>query len=164
MAETGITYDKAQLRGILKALKQMEDEAADQAKKVSAELAQYLKEKIIAAARLHPTSPKAALRIAEGARVSKSSKIGDLSFGYASQKYSGGATTQKNEGNAGGIGVLAGYEFGSKKYRQFPQRSAPYGFGGSEGYFIYPTLRKNQPELIRRWEESFNRILREWDK
>ncbi len=164
MDNVNLTYDKGELRGILKAFKAMNDEAVDEAKKVSAELAEYLKQKIIAAARLHPTSPKAALRIAEGARVSKSSKIGDLSFGFASQKYSGGATTQKNEGNAGGIGVLAGYEFGSKKYRQFPRRSAPYGFGGSEGYFIYPTLRENQPELIKRWEESFNRILKEWDK
>ena len=163
MADASLTYDKGEMRSIIRAFKAMDQEAVDQAKKVSSELAEFLKQKVIAAAKLHPTSPKAAGRIAEGARVAKSSKIGELSFGFASQKYSGGATTQKNEGREGGIGVLAGYEFGANKYKQFPRRSRSYGVG-SAGYFIYPTLRENQPELIQRWEEALNRILKEWDK
>lgn len=163
MADASITYDKGELRSILKAFKNMNEEALEQARKVSADLAEFLKQKVIEAAKYHPTSPLAASKIAQGARVAKSSKIGELSFGFASQKYSGGATTQKNEGREGGIGVLAGYEFGSKKYKQFSKRSIAYGVG-SAGYFIYPTLRANQPELIIKWEKAFSEILREWDK
>lgn len=163
MADASITYDKGELRSIIKAFKAMDQEAIDEAKKVSSELAEFLKQKVIVAALSHPTSPKAASRIAEGAKVAKSSKIGELSFGFASQKYSGGATTQKNEGREGGIGVLAGYEFGAKKYKQFPRRTAAYGVGSS-GYFIYPTLRANQPELIQRWEQTLTKIMKEWDK
>ena len=52
-------------------------------------------------------------------------------------------------------------EFGSRKYKQFPVWSG--GFGrGSKGYFIHPTLRENQPEIVKQWEQSFDRILKEW--
>jgi hypothetical protein len=91
-------------------------------------------------------------RVAEGVRISKSSKIGELSYGFASQRFSGGATTQK---------LWAGLEFGSNRYRQFPRRTPNRGRGNS-GYFIYPTLRKIQPELIRKWEEAFAAIVKKW--
>ena len=91
-------------------------------------------------------------RVAEGVRISKSSKIGEFSYGFASQRFSGGATTQK---------LWAGLEFGSNRYRQFPRRTPNRGRGNS-GYFIYPTLRQIQPQLVRKWEEAFATILKKW--
>ena len=88
MATESITYDKAQLRGILQAFKGMDEEAVAQAKGVSNGLATYMQSKIISAAGSRPN--QAASRIAQGSRVSKSSKIGELSFGFVSQKFSGG--------------------------------------------------------------------------
>ncbi len=41
-----------------------------------------------------------------------------------------------------------GIEFGSNKFKQFPAYSGRQG-RGSRGWFIYPTLRRIQPELIR---------------
>lgn len=154
MADARITYDRSELRGITKAFKAMDDEAVDQAKAASAEIAEMLKDKIIAKAQTRRIAGKSAQRIAEGAKVSKSSKIGELSFGFAAQKYSGGATTQQ---------LWPGMEFGSNRWKQFPRRTPRLG-RGNQGYFIYPTLTENQVELIRKWEESFDRILREWDK
>jgi hypothetical protein len=90
---------------------------------------------------------KAAERIAGGSRVSKSSKIGELSFGFVSQKFSGGANTKD---------LWGGTEFGSIKFKQFPKWSS------SKGYFIYPTLREIQPDIIAKWENAFDRILKEW--
>ena len=150
MAIESITYDKADLRGILGAFKGMDAEAVTEAKKVSNGLATYVQGKIISAAASRPND--AASRIAEGSRVSKSSKIGELSFGFVSQKFSGGATTQQ---------LWGGYEFGSNKFKQFPVWSGSYG-RGSKGYFIYPTLRQEQPEIIRQWESAFDTILKEW--
>ncbi len=66
----------------------------------------------------------------------------------------GGGSTQK---------LWAGYEFGSNRLRQFPRRTPSKGRGNA-GYFIYPTLRKIQPELIKKWQEAFSKILKEWDK
>jgi hypothetical protein len=170
-----IFYDKAELRGIIRSFKGLSEEAQDQAKSVSSGLAQFAGEKIAAAAGSAP-NPNVARRIAEGFKVSKSSKVGELSFGFAGQKFSGGATTQFNVGFAGGNGLLAGAEFGadikSRKrvsgtyegYKQFPSRSPRFGIRGNEGYFIYPTLRKIQPQLIQQWEEAFSKIVKEWDK
>ena len=150
MATESITYDKAQLRGILQAFKSMDDEAVQQAKGVSNGLATYVQSKIISSAGNRPN--KAAARVAQGSRVSKSSKIGELSFGFVSQKFSGGGTTQQ---------LWGGYEFGSNKFKQFPVWSGREG-RGSRGYFIYPTLRAEQPHIIAQWEAAFTKILKEW--
>ena len=151
MATETITYDKSDLRGIIKAFKAMDDEAVSQAKGVSNGLASYLQSKITSVAGGRPN--KAAIRIAQGSRVSKSSKIGEISFGFVSQKFSGGGTTQQ---------LWGGYEFGSTKFKQFPIWSGRGPRGGSAGYFIYPTLRAEQPHIIAQWESAFTKILKEW--
>ena len=154
MDNVRIAYDRGELSGIKRAFKAMDAEALDQAKEASAEIAEMLKDKIIRKAQTRQIARASARRIAEGARVAKSSKIGELSFGFAAQKYSGGATTQQ---------LWPGMEFGSNRFKQFPRRTPRVG-RGNKGYFIYPTLTENQRELIAKWEESFDRILKEWDK
>ena len=150
MADEAVAFNKQELRSVLSAFKAMDDEAVAQAKNVSNGLATYLQSKIISAAGSRPN--QAASRIAQGSRVSKSSKIGELSFGFVSQKFSGGATTQQ---------LWGGYEFGSNKFKQFPVWSGREG-RGSRGYFIYPTLRAEQPHIINEWENAFTKILKEW--
>ena len=145
-----IAYDKADLRRVLGAFKAMSEEATIQAKQESSALAQFAQGKIVEAS--GRTFNKTDNRIAQGSRVSKSSKIGELSFGFAAQKFSGGATTQQ---------LWGGYEFGSNKFKQFPIWSGKEG-RGSRGWFIYPTLREIQPELIAKWENAFDKILKEW--
>jgi hypothetical protein len=149
MAEESIAYDKSDLRRIYAAFKAMDDEAVLAAKQESNALATYLQGRIVDAAL---TRDLASIRIASGARVSKSSKVGEISFGFASQKFSGGGTTQQ---------LWGGYEFGSNKYKQFPIWSGKYG-RGSKGWFIYPTLRAEQPYIIYQWENAFSKILKEW--
>ena len=151
MANETIAYDKSDLRAVTKAFKAMDDEATAQAKSKSGALAEYAQGKIKQkAATLQ--SNKVASRIADGSRVSKSSKIGEMSFGFAAQKYSGGGTTQQ---------LWGGSEFGSNKYKQFPVWSGSYG-RGSKGWFIYPTLRQEQPYILDQWENGFDEILKEW--
>ena len=149
MSEEAVAYDKADLRKIYAAFKAMDDEAVLQAKNVSNGLATYLQGKIVDAA---ITRDLASIRIANGARVSKSSKVGELSFGFVSQKFSGGGTTQQ---------LWGGYEFGSNKLKQFPIWSGREG-RGSRGWFIYPTLRAEQPAIIDQWENASDKILKEW--
>jgi hypothetical protein len=150
MATETIAYDKSDLRGIIKAFKAMDEKAVEQAKGVSNGLATYLQSKIVSAA--SGTSNRGDDRIAQGSRVSKSSKIGEISFGFVSQKFTGGGTTQQ---------LWGGYEFGSNKFKQFPRWSGKQG-RGSRGWFIYPTLRAEQPHIIAQWENAFSKILKEW--
>jgi hypothetical protein len=154
MASEAITYDKADLRAITRAFKAMDDEAATQAKEKSGALVEFLRGKIISAAGGLKNN-KTATRIAQGSKVAKSSKIGEINLGYASQKFTGGGTTQINQGTEGGIGILAGTEFGSNKFKQFPVWSGRGKNGGSKGWFIYPTLSEEQPYLIAQWEKGF---------
>jgi hypothetical protein len=151
MANEAISYDRKELRAITSSFKAMSEEAVIQAKKESSALAEFARSKIIEKA--GTTSNIGDDRVAQGSKVSKSSKIGELSFGFASQKFSGGGTT---------LSLWKGLEFGSKKYKQFPAPSGRYG-RGSKGYFIYPTLRAIQPEIVRQWEEAFGKILKEYN-
>jgi len=148
-----ISYDRAELRSITRAFKSMDEESVNAAKRESSALAEFLVDKIKQKAYGRTVAASAVQRVAEGARVSKSSKIGEFSYGFASQRFSGGGTTQI---------LWPGLEFGSNRYAQFPNRTPNMGRGNS-GYFIYPTLRENQADLIRKWEEAFDAILRKWD-
>jgi hypothetical protein len=152
MATEAISYDKAELRAIVRSFKAMDDEATQQAKEVTSELAQWVQGKIKAAASTK-TRNLVDNRVADGSKVSKSSKIGEISFGYAGQKLSGGGTTQQ---------VWGGAEFGSNKYKQFPVWSGREG-RGSRGWFIYPTLRSVQPEIVQKWEQAFSKIVKRYD-
>lgn len=151
MASDAIAYDKTELRAITRSFKAMDDEALTQAKKSSSDLATWVRGKIVDAA--GRTNNRLDNRVAEGSKVSKSSKIGEISFGFAGQKLSGGGTTQQ---------LWGGAEFGSNRLKQFPVWSGREG-RGSRGWFIYPTLRSVQPEIVKRWEQSFSEIVKEFN-
>lgn len=146
MASDSITYDKNELRAIVRSFKAMDEEATQQAKQVTSELAEFVKKKVIVTA--GSRSNRASKIIAEGASVRKSSKIGEISYGFARQRLSGGGTTQQ---------VWGGFEFGSRKFKQFPTWS------GKRGWFIYPTLKGVQPEIVEKWEQAFTKIVKEFD-
>ena len=152
MATETISYDRQELRSIISAFKGMSEQAIQEAKKESSALAEYAAAKIKDKAATRTVSPVAAQRIASGVKISKSSKIGEFSYGFASQKFSGGGTTRD---------LLYGMEFGSNRFKQFPSRTPVKGRGNS-GYFIYSTLREIQPDLVKQWEEAFSKILKEW--
>lgn len=141
-----VEYDKQDIRQILRAFKAMNDEAVAKSKEVSSKLAEKAAGKI----RNYAVGSRyiASSRVADNVKISKSSKIGEFAYGYKSQKFfSGGAST---------LDMVYGLEFGSNQYPQFPPRR-------KEGYFIYPTLRKLQPEIIKDWEKAFTDILKEFD-
>jgi hypothetical protein len=153
VATEPIQYDRRQLRAITSAFKGMSDEAVDAAKRESSAIAEFAAAKIKDAAATRTVNPAAVQRIASGVKISKTSKIGEFSYGFASQKFSGGGSTRD---------LWAGFEFGSNRYKQFPNRTPNRGRGNS-GYFIYPTLRQIQPQIIAQWEDAFSKILKEWD-
>ena len=145
-------YSKRELAKVAKAFTLMGDEAVDEARSVAGDLASYALGEIKSAAKSRTKAAKAVRAVADGAKVSKSSKTGRIDIGFASQRLSGGGNTQK---------LWAGLEFGSNRFKQFPVYSGRLG-RGSRGWFIYPTLRKIQPELTKRWEESADNIIKKW--
>lgn len=168
-------YDEKELRKIIRVFKAMDEEAQAAAKKEVNALAAYALDRIrVKAASL---DDKVAMRVAQGGKTYATSKIGEIRFGFAGQRFSGGADTGFNFGKRGGNGLGAGVEFGAyqgvtrkrssgqyRGYQQFPKRTPRFGERGNEGRFIYPTLRESQKYIIATWEDAFFRILKEFDK
>ena len=153
MTELKVAFDKRELRSVISAFKAMDEQATEEAKKMGFELANYAAQEVKKAAITRTVNPTAVRRIADGVRVSRTSKVGEFSYGFASQRFSGGGTTKQ---------LWAGFEFGSNRFKQFPTRTPRATGRGNLGYFIHPTLRRIQPELVKQWLESFDRILKKW--
>jgi len=145
-------YNRKEIREVIKAFKAMDETAIDEAKKVSGALADYALGKIKETAGTRTVATKVATRIADNGKVSKTSKVGEISLGFASQRFSGGGTTKS---------LWGGMEFGSNRFKQFPRRTPTLGRGNA-GYFIFPTLKAAQPYIIKEWQEAFSKIIKEF--
>ena len=149
--EISVGFDQRQLRDIIRSFKAMDDEATDQAKKIGGDLAEFAAGKIRDYA--VGSNHRGSVRVANAVNIKRSSKIGEFSYGLKSQRFfSGGAST---------LDMVWGLEFGSVKYKQFPQRSPKVG-RGNKGYFIFPTLKRIQPEILKTWTEAFDKIIKEF--
>lgn len=152
MAEEVAAFDRTELRQVYKAFNLLGDEAKAEARQTSNNLATYLQKQIASTASTRIKGQEAINRIVSGSRVSKTSTTGEIRYGFAGQRFSGGASTQK---------LWPGFEFGSNRFNQFPNYSGRQG-RGSRGWFIYPTLRKEQREIVSQWTRAFNKILDKW--
>jgi hypothetical protein len=154
VTEPSIAFDKRELGLIIRAFKAMSEQAQEEGKKIGYDLAQYAAQEVRKTALTRTVNPVAVRRIADGVVVSRTSKIGELKYGFASQRFSGGGSTKT---------LWAGFEFGSSRYRQFPTRTPRVSGRGNFGYFIHPTLRRIQPELVRQWLEGMDRVIKKWE-
>ena len=147
-----------------KVMRNMSDIAVEETRRRVGELAQRELNEI---RQIASSRGKVANRVAQGGKVKKSSLLGEISFGFASQKFSGGATTQfntRNDPKGSRTGIGAASEFGSGKYPQFPRWSGPMPKGpGSRGWFIYSTIRHLQPTIIKEFEDIILAIRKEFN-
>ena len=148
-------FSKRELGKLAKTFMVMGEDAVARSKEVAFDIALLAKDRIRNAGYGRTKSAGAVRRVVDGVTVSKTSKTGQLSYGFAGQRFSGGANTRQ---------LWAGLEFGSYKWRQFPVRSPRYGAKGNQGYFIYPTLRATQPELTLRYLSEMNKVVEEWSR
>lgn len=145
-------FDRTELRQVYKAFTLLGDEAKAEARESSNNLATYLQKQIASTADTRIKGQKAINRIVSGSKVSKTSTTGEIRYGFAGQRFSGGANTQQ---------LWAGFEFGSNRFNQFPNYSGRLN-RGSRGWFIYPTLRREQKNIVAQWTRAFNKILDKW--
>ena len=148
-----IKADPSQLRGVFAALKNLEKEASTDLKTKVTAISAFNGAKIQAAAK----SPQSQ-RVAQTVRPNKD-KIPNITIGGAKARFSGGAVSGQ---------VLFGNEFGSENRnfnggRRFPMMSPPLN-GGNEGYWIFPTLRKEQPAITQAWIAAVDSVLNGWSK
>ena len=145
-------FSKRELASLAKTFAAMGDESVEAARKISYDIAELAKHEIKFAAAARTKNNAGARRIAEGATISRTSKTGRLSYGFDGQRFSGGGSTKI---------LWRGLEFGSRRFKQFPEWSGRYG-RGSRGWFIYPSLRKIQPQLTLMWMKEVNNVIKNW--
>lgn len=148
-------FTKRELGRLAKTFQTMGDDAVEESKKVAFDISILAKDEIKDAGYARTKAAPAVRRVVDGVSVSRTSKTGRLSYGFAGQRFSGGATTQV---------LWRGLEFGSKRFKQFPVWSGRYGVRGSAGYFIFPTLRKIQPQLTLKYLQAMNKVVQNWSK
>jgi hypothetical protein len=63
--------------------------------------------------------------------------------------------------------LMFGIEFGANQAGRngfrFPERTPKLG-QGNEGYWIYPTIRKQQPRVVDLWAKALDKVAAEWSK
>jgi len=148
-----IKIDDADLRGLQRAIFRMQKAAKDDIKddvlKIAQEAVPYFQ-------RAAQTKRQLALRPTVKARkdVTPIIEFG----GRSSAGVSGGASYSE---------MLFGTEFGASQGflsnggRSFPNRSPKEG-RGNKGYWIFPTAKKIQPMISRRWYQSVDSVLDKW--
>ena len=165
--------DPKDLKNLYAAFKTLTDEANNELKSQVTAISAWTATKIQAAASLAPYMPKQASRVADTVRPNKD-RIPNITIGGSKRNFSGGAavgevlfgsefgaepflTKKKNGSN------LGANTFGKSKGRRFPPMSAPYN-GGNEGYWIFPTLRREQPAITSAWITAVDSVLNNWSK
>jgi len=148
-------FTTRELGKLAKTFQTMGDEAVEESRKVAYDISLLAQSEIKSAGYSRTKANKAVRRVVDGASVSRSSKTGRLSYGFANQRLSGGGSTKI---------LWQGLEFGSKKFKQFPTWSGRAPRGGSNGYFIFPTLRKIQPQLTLKYLQAMNKVVQNWSK
>jgi hypothetical protein len=151
-----------EIRALLKVLNEMDNESKNELKEKVKGIATWVAEDIKRAAASAPMAAQA-MRVAQTTRANKD-RVPSVTIGGSRVKFSGGAVSGD---------VLYGSEFGADPTsvngqfpnggRRFPYRSPQQG-QGSRGYWIYPTLRANQPRITREWHEAVDNVLSNWTK
>jgi hypothetical protein len=157
--------DISQLRGLLKALNQMDDDSKKALKEDVASISAWTANGIRMAGYVGSPMPAQTAIVAQTVRGNKD-RIPNVTIGGSRGRASGGAKA--------GI-LLFGNEFGSDRNTfgsagnfpnggyKFPARTPGQG-RGNRGYWIFPTLKAMQPEITRRWKNSVEKVLDNWNK
>jgi hypothetical protein len=79
----------------------------------------------------------------------------------------GGRQTPRVSGGAGPAQLVIGMEFGANQNGpngwRFPPRTPKFG-RGNQGYWIFPTARVNQTEIIKLWFDAMDKLVDEWSR
>jgi hypothetical protein len=157
--------DLSDYRGLLSALNKMNKQAKDGMKNDVSSISAWTASGIRQAGSRHSVYPRQASIIAASVRPVRD-RLPTVNIGGGRGRVSGGA-------NAGQL--LFGNEFGGERnafgnktsfpnggYR-FPARSPREGRGNA-GYWIFPTLKKMQPEIRKRWLKAVDKVMDDWAK
>jgi len=138
----------------LRAFKTLDKEASKAAKVEATKIAEFLAARIRAKAPTDKRYQNLAVSVRAGRDRVPVIRIGAL----ANPRVSGGGGPRE---------LVIGMEFGADQSGpngwRFPPRTPRLGRGNA-GYWIYPTARANQSEVIKMWFDAMDKIIAEWSE
>jgi hypothetical protein len=138
----------------LRAFKTLDKEASKAAKVEATKIAEFLAARIRAKA---PTD-KRYQNLAVSVRAGRD-RVPVIEIGKRQ--------TPRVSGGGGPAQLVIGMEFGADQSGpngwRFPPRTPRLGRGNA-GYWIYPTARANQSEVIKMWFDAMDKIIAEWSE
>jgi hypothetical protein len=159
-----------EIRALFKTLNEMDKESKTELKQKVKGIASWVAEDIKRAAAHAPMGAQAS-QVALSVRANLD-RTPNVTIGGSKKAKVSRKITERNPAPTVGQ-LLYGSEFGADPTsvngqfpnggRRFPFRSPQRG-QGSEGYWIYPTLRSNQPRITKEWHEAVDNVLSNWTK
>jgi len=163
--------DDAEVKQILRAFRRLDKEANTRLKDLSRNIAGDIAVELKNAARGAPFYSDQAEEVARTIRVARD-RVPSVAVG-------GSKRFTNRRGQRVPVGLLVtGSEFGSvvprqrERFRrpkqprgglQFPPRSPRQG-RGNRGWWLFPRLRRLQPDILRRWLQGAQRVADEWGR
>lgn len=153
-SRVGVAVEIDGIAETLKAFNKLDKDAKKAARVEVQKIAEMLAARIRAAAPSDPRYQNLAVSVKAGRDRVPVIRVG----GRAGPKVSGGGGPRE---------LVIGMEFGANQagpngYR-FPPRTARHGRGNA-GYWIFPTARKNQTEILTIWFDAMDKMLADWSK
>lgn len=145
------------LRETIRAFRALDDQSKVEAKASSKRVAELLASAIRAAT---PTGDRRYTNLGQTVRstVGRNGTPGIDIGGRVNPRVSGGGTPAN---------LIIGMEFGANQAGRngwrFPPRTPRLG-RGNEGYWVYPTARAKQREVVSLWQNSLNSIINDWSR
>lgn len=156
------------LKETLSALNRLDKEAKKAVKDETQKIANYLAREVRAAGR--STGDRRDAHVAGTVRGTRE-RVPTIAIGKA--------TRMNAAGNPRASDLMYGMEFGSsgtgkgavdlptrrggRPGWRFPERTPRLG-RGNEGRWIYPTVRRQQPQVVDLWANALQRVANEWSK
>jgi len=163
--------DDKEVSAILRAFRNLDKEANTRLKDLSRNIAGDMVLELKNAARGAPFYSDQAMEVAKTIRLARD-RVPSVSIGGARR-----FTNRRGERVPVGL-IVTGSEFGSVIPRQrerfkkpnqsrgglqFPPRSPRLG-RGNRGWWVFPRLRRLQPDILRRWLEGAQDVADEWKR
>jgi len=160
-----LELDEDDYRTLMAAFRTMPKEAQDELRIVNKRMTSNLVQKMVSAAAYAP-NPRQALIVARSMKANKD-RVPSITIGGARKAPVKRRATANNPKPTYGE-LLFGTEFGAVQPgpntfpqggRKFPAYSGRFK-SGSRGYFIFPTLRKAQPQIRRDFLYTVDKIIK----
>lgn len=160
MSRDGIEFQISyrEVKDLLNAFNRLDKGSNVDLRKSAGEIAEYAKRQIQAEASSMASARggngQMAQRVADAGLVVRKDRLPKIKMRGKRRVFSGGGSVED---------VAWGAMFGSNKYRQFPARLPKQG-KGNKSYFMFSTLSRIHPKIVRLWQEAVNEIADKWTR